>query len=102
MQFLVIARDGDDHEALQRRLAAREAHLALVEQMAKAAQHLYAAALLNDAGNMIGSVMICEFPSRDELDAWLAQEPYVKGNVWKQIEVIPCQVGPAFLRAKEV
>ncbi len=66
--------------------------------MAREGQHLYAAALLNEAGTMRGSVLISEFPSRSELDAWLAREPYVTGNVWKRIEVTPCRVGPAFLR----
>ena len=96
MQFLVLAYDGKDEEALQRRLAVRQAHLALAEQMVASGQQLYAVALLNEAGNMIGSTIICDFSTREELDAWLAQEPYVTGNVWKQIEVIPCQVGPAF------
>lgn len=98
MQFLILAYDGTDEEAPQRRLAVREAHLALTERMAREGQHLYAAALLDDAGTMLGSVIISEFPSRAELDAWLAQEPYVTGNVWKRIEVTPCRVGPAFLR----
>ncbi len=96
MQFLVLAYDGKDEEALQRRNAVRQAHLALADHMATSGQQLYATALLNEAGNMMGSAIICDFPSREELDVWLAQEPYVTGNVWKQIEVIPCRVGPAF------
>ena len=96
MQFLVLAYDGKDEEALQRRNAVRPAHLALSEQMAASGQQSYAVALLNEAGNMMGSAIICDFPSREELDVWLAQEPYVTGNVWQQIEVIPCRVGPAF------
>lgn len=98
MQFLILAYDGADEESLHRRFAVREAHLALTEHMAREGQHLYAAALLDDAGAMLGSVLISEFPSRAELDAWLAREPYVTGNVWQRIEVTPCRVGPAFLR----
>lgn len=96
MQFIVIAHDGTDEGALQRRLAVREAHLAMGAAMAATGQHLYAVALLNDAGNMAGSVIICDFPSREELDAWLAKEPYVTGNVWKHIDVQSCRVGPSF------
>lgn len=98
MQFIVIAHDGTDEEALQRRLAVREAHIALGDNMVASGHQLYGVALLNDAGRMIGSVIVCEFSSREELDAWLVREPYVTGDVWKHIEVIPCRVGPSFLK----
>ena len=98
MQFIFIAHDGTDEQALQRRLAVREAHLALSDSMAASGHQLYGVALLNDAGKMIGSVMVCEFASREELDAWLEREPYVTGDVWKQIEVMPCRVGPSFVK----
>jgi len=38
---------------------------------------------------MIGSVVFAEFPSRAELDAWLAREPYVKEGVWQRVEIKP-------------
>ena len=96
MQFLIIAYDGEDEDALSRRLAAREGHLAACAAGLKAGEHLVGAALLDAVGKMRGSAMIVEYPSRKELDEWLAKEPYVTGNVWKKIEVIPCKVGPAF------
>src|SRR5881398_700792 len=98
MQFIVIAHDGTDEEALQRRLAVREAHIALGDSMVASGHQVYGVALLNDAGKMIGSVIICEFPSQGELDVWLAREPYVIGDVWRHIEIIPCRVGPSFLK----
>ena len=57
---------------------------------------LYAVAKLNERGDMIGSVMIVEFPSRARLDEWLKIEPYVVGKVWERVEVHPCRVGPTF------
>ena len=48
-----------------------------------------AGAILDDAGNMIGSVVFADFPSRAALDAWLDREPYVQNGVWKHIEVKP-------------
>ena len=36
---------------------------------------------------MKGSVLILDFPSRAELDAYLAAEPYVVEHVWEKIEV---------------
>jgi uncharacterized protein YciI len=96
MQFVIIAHDGDDDGALARRLAAREGHLATSAAGIKTGEHLVGAALLDDAGKMRGSVMIVEYPSRKEVDDWLAREPYVTGGVWKKVEVIPCKIGPSF------
>ena len=36
---------------------------------------------------MKGSVLIMEYESREQLDEYLAQEPYVQENVWQKIEV---------------
>ncbi len=96
MQFVVIGRDGEDAEALQRRLAVRDQHLGQCAQMQKAGILLYALALKNDEGEMSGSIMILDFHSRSELDFWLESEPYVVGEVWKTVEVIPCAVAPIF------
>lgn len=97
MQFLLNAYDGKDDGALDRRLAVREQHLALGNEMIAAGQILYAAAILDDADKMIGSMMVLEFANRDELDAWLKREPYVVGGVWQEIRVEPCRPGPRFV-----
>jgi uncharacterized protein YciI len=94
MQFIVIAYDGTGEKALERRLAVREGHLESAKEMFDSGKWLYAAGILNDDGKMIGSMIICEFPSRDELDQWLKQEPSVVGNVWKKIDVNRVQVAP--------
>lgn len=96
MQFVVIGRDGDDEAALSRRMAAREAHLQQCAQMQSEGRALYAAGLFADDGRMNGSVMVVDFASRSDLDDWLAREPYVLGDVWRQIEVVPCAVAPIF------
>jgi uncharacterized protein YciI len=77
-------------------MAAREAHLALVVKNQAAGHAKFGAALLNDAGNMIGSMMVVDYPTREALDAWLAQEPYVTGNVWNKIDIQPCRIAPSF------
>lgn len=46
---------------------------------------LWAAALLAENGHMNGSVMVVHFASRKALDAWLAEEPYVKQRVWQHV-----------------
>jgi uncharacterized protein YciI len=99
MQFLVIAYDGTDDGAPERRKRAREAHLKLGDELKASGNLLMAAAILDDQGNMIGSTLITEFKSRAELDAWLRREPYVTGEVWKNIDIRPCRVGPSFAKS---
>jgi hypothetical protein len=37
---------------------------------------------------MIGSMIMCEFGSRAELEKqWLESEPYVLGKVWERIDI---------------
>jgi len=98
MQFLVTGTDGTDEKALERRLAARDAHLKGVAEASGKNEHLYGAALLDEAGKMIGSFLVVEYPDRDALDAWLKTEPYVLGGVWERVEVTPCKVAATFMR----
>lgn len=97
MQFLVIGYDGKDEGALERRLAVREAHLKLVDEMVEKGHDLYATAILDEDEKMIGSMMVVDFPSRADLDQWLKIEPYVTGDVWREIEVKLCKVPPTFM-----
>ncbi|MFQ5959631.1 MAG: YciI family protein [Alphaproteobacteria bacterium] len=89
MQYLVVAWDGTDAEAPARRQAVREAHLAGVRPMKESGAMICGGALLDDDGRMIGSACIVEFDDRAGLDAWLASDPYVTGDVWRKIEVTP-------------
>ena len=97
MQFLILGYDGNDPDALNRRLAVRDAHLALADKKQKSGNLLYAVAMLNEQGIMCGSMLVTEYPSRDELDKYLQKEPYITGKVWEKVEIILCKVGPTFL-----
>ena len=100
MQFIVTAYDGTDGDAPSRRLAAREAHLRFGGELYAAGQWLYGAAILDDDGRMIGSMIVCEFPSREEMERqWLSREPYVTGKVWQKIDIRRAKVAP-FCAAK--
>ena len=90
MQFLVLGFDGDDDSAGARRSAARPHHIALGDEMLASGSLWYGAALTGDDGNMIGSMYMVDFAGREELDNWLAREPYVVGDVWRRVEVHPC------------
>lgn len=95
MQFVIIARDGTDAQSQQRRHNARAAH---IENTERHMLHMVmGAATLDECENMNGSVMIVEFPSREDLDQWLRSEPYVVQGVWKEIEVLSCRIGPSFV-----
>ena len=95
MQFIVRGLDGNDEKALERRMAARENHLAMAKKMYESQRWLYAAAILNEDGNMCGSVIICDFESEEALQSeWLDHEPYIVGNVWETIEITRAQVAP--------
>lgn len=99
MQFLVTAYDYKDG-GLERRLRVREQHVALGDTMRDAGQFLYGVALLDEEGQMRGSVMVMDFPSRQDLDTWLKAEPYVVNKVWETVEVVPCRVGPSFTNSQ--
>jgi|SRR5579872_1492330 uncharacterized protein YciI len=79
MQFIVIAHDYND--ALQRRLKVRGKHFEKGDKMILDGKALYGVALLDTKGEMNGSVYIMEFSTREELDKWLKEEPYVTGKV---------------------
>ncbi|CAH2599758.1 YCII domain-containing protein [Rhodovastum atsumiense] len=91
-QYVVIAWDGTDAGAPARRLAARPAHLDNVAPMVEAGRLKIGGAIVDEAGGMIGSVCILDVASREELDHWLATDPYVTGKVWQKIEVHPMRI----------
>jgi uncharacterized protein len=94
-QFLVLAYDGTDAGAAERRKSTRPGHFEGIKPMVEKGEIVYGGAILDDAGKMIGSAVFVEFPSRRELDAWLDREPYVQQRVWQKIEVKPVRVAVA-------
>jgi uncharacterized protein YciI len=96
MLFVLIARDGEDKDAMSRRMASRPGHLSFSTEAIKRGEQIFGGALLSEDGQMKGSMMLVDFPSRVELDEWLKVEPYMTGNVWKNIEIIPFRQGPSF------
>jgi uncharacterized protein YciI len=87
MQYLIIGRDGQDAKAMERRLKARAAHIELGEKLRQSGNMWYGAALWGDDNQMIGSMLLMDFPSEKELNEWLQVEPYLTGKVWQKLEV---------------
>ncbi len=89
MQFLVVARDGSDEGAIERRQKTRPTHLASIAPLVEGGHILVGGAILNEAGDMVGSMLLVEFPDRSGVDAWLEADPYVTDGVWREVEVTP-------------
>ncbi len=88
MQFLIRAYDGEGK--LDKRMEVRPRHL---EGMKKLGEHIISAGgLLDDEGKMKGSALIMDFESREKLDSYIANEPYVQEKVWEKIEIEPINV----------
>ena len=91
-QFLVLAYDGTDADAVARRRATRPAHFEVLQPMVARGEIVIGGAILDAAGTMVGSTVIAEFPSRAELDAWHAREPYMTQGVWQKVEIQPVRL----------
>jgi len=89
MQFLLLAYDGTDPEALQRRLNVREEHLKRISLLKNTGEFLFGGAILDNNGKMIGSMIVYDFPDLQSLEERLKDEPYLTGKVWEKTEIKP-------------
>lgn len=93
MLYMIYAEDAAN--SLEKRLAARPDHLARLEQL-KSEQRLFAAGPLpaidsetpGEAG-FTGSLVIAEFPSLADAEAWAAADPYWAAGVYAKATVKP-------------
>lgn len=92
MLYLVIAKDGTDPDAPARRQAVRAEHLEKVKPVLESGFLLLGGALLSKEGGMIGSAMILDAPSEEEVWDFLKRDIYSKGNVWQNFEVHPFKI----------
>lgn len=75
----------DHPNALERRMAAREAHLAYVRE--HIAMVKVAGPLLDDAGQMAGSMFIMEAPDKAAVESFTAADPYSLAGLFERVEV---------------
>lgn len=83
MHFVVTCLDKDG--GLEIRKANREAHLAFVKE--NSASIPVAGPLLDDEGTMMGSTLICEAEDKAALEAMLANDPYAKAGLFKDVTI---------------
>lgn len=83
MLIALIARDKPDH--LQTRVDNRAAHLAYIEDTGVVAQ---AGPLLDQNGDMAGSLVILDVEDMAAGEAWAAADPYNKAGLFEAVELI--------------
>ena len=94
MGYAIIAWDGEDEAAPQRRTAARDAHMALMTAWAADGRLALGVPLFTPEWKAAGSLILLEVPDRAGLDDYLAAEPFAAGGVWKRVEAFPFRVAP--------
>jgi uncharacterized protein YciI len=88
-QYVLTAYDYTDSEALQRRMDVRPHHLDKVRELKENGNYIAGGAILSAEGNMTGSVMMVQFESDEQMEAWKNNDPYVTRKVWEVIDVKP-------------
>lgn len=93
---MLYALTGEDTpNSLDKRLTARPAHLARLQALADAGRLLLAGPMpaidSPDPGpaGFVGSLIVAEFASQTEAEAWMAADPYVTEGVFARITVRP-------------
>lgn len=91
-QFVIHAHDSSDAEALDRRMKARPTHLEGVERLKASGNYVLGGAMLDADGKMIGSTMVVRFETDADFQQYLAQEPYILDDVWREVKVYPFRI----------
>lgn len=90
--FIVLASDHDDPDAGARRLSSRPEHVSRANKSRESGLIVTGGAILSDTksedATMIGSVMIMEADSEEEVRKYLNEDPYVTNKVWAGYEVL--------------
>ncbi|ADO43758.1 YciI family protein [Ketogulonicigenium vulgare] len=81
MHFAIICRDKTG--ALETRLANRDAHVAFLGTTKVA----FAGPFLDEAGQMVGSLIVIEADSLQAAKDWAAGDPYGKAGLFEQVTI---------------
>ncbi|RYZ94906.1 MAG: hypothetical protein EOP47_26880 [Sphingobacteriaceae bacterium] len=88
-QYVITAYDYTDVDALQRRMNARPHHFDGARALKASGNFIAGGAILNDEGKMIGSVMLLQFESDEEAEAWKERDAYTTQKVWETVDIKP-------------
>ncbi|GAB2531409.1 YciI family protein [Spirosoma aerophilum] len=89
MKYVIHAHDHTDADALARRMTARPDHFAYVRQLKEKGQFILGGALLNPEGTMIGSMLLLEMETEEQLQEYLKSDPYIVQGVWDKVDAKP-------------
>ncbi len=81
----------DNEGTVEKRIATRPAHVARLEQLDDEGRLIVAGALPKDPNNpqagFYGSTIIVDFESREAVEAWVAEEPFLKEGIYSHIDI---------------
>jgi len=80
----------DKPNSLEVRMAARSDHLAFAKELGERLK--LGGPLLDEAGQMVGSLLIVEAEDRAAVDALAAADPYTKAGLFERVEIRPFRV----------
>lgn len=83
MKFVIIGYDGPEGEA--KRKIYRPAHLANLEPLDKAGRVILAGPLTDKTG----SLLVLDFPTREEAEQFMQRDPYTLHGVFDRVEIHP-------------
>ena len=89
MRYVIHAYDYTDDQAMNRRLAVRPNHFDGARQLKADGHFVLGGALLDPDGKMIGSMLLLDFDTEEQLNDWLQNEVYNTEKVWERIDVKP-------------
>ncbi|MDH5191768.1 MAG: YciI family protein [Gammaproteobacteria bacterium] len=93
MLYAFISQDVDN--SLEKRLSVRDKHIERLQDLKSQGRLILAgphpAIDSNDPGTagFTGSLIVAEFPSQEEAQAWAEADPYVSAGVYEKITVKP-------------
>ncbi|MBD0272650.1 MAG: hypothetical protein ICV73_12065 [Acetobacteraceae bacterium] len=92
---VIVARDGTDDGAEARRLSVRAAHMERVSPMAADGTLAVGGAILDaPGGRMIGSIAVTAHADDAAAHAWIAEDPYMTGGVWREVSLHGTRFAP--------
>jgi len=93
MLYVIIGQDNPN--SLEKRLAARPAHVARLQALQEEGRLLLAGpfpavdAVDPGSAGYTGSLIVAEFPSLEAAEAWANSDPYVTAGVYAHVAVKP-------------
>ncbi len=91
-QFLILAIDYTDPDALKRRLSVREEHLKRMRREKAEGHFITGGAKLNEENKMCGSMLVVQLENIETVKQWLQEDPYITGKVWEHVEIFPFRI----------